>query len=152
MAEPLERYGDFESGHEADGSRVLEFVDEGATSPVRLRVTHALAEALTRAAAISGEPDFDVSFSSLWLGLIARPARTEEEDAVLRFISQAVGPQSEFVSNLATRAGKSGRWQEAALLADAGVLARPLKRTDSARRAFGSAVEIAGRQHSYEAK
>lgn len=109
-------------------------LDEGATTPIELVVTQVLAGALARAAVISkGQDDFDLSFSSLLIGLVAGD---DHLGSWLRSYLQGVLP------GLLTRRNVTRADLEALRSYSHEPSNLPLRRTVSARTALNEADRI----------
>lgn len=112
----------------------LQFLDDGAQTPVTVVVTNALASALAKAATVNaGQDSFDLSFSSLLIGLVAN------DDAMgwwLRSYLQPVLPKM-----LARRHVTLEQFQ-ALQTTDTPPGTVPLRRTVSARTALNEAERV----------
>jgi hypothetical protein len=118
------------------GSWTVHFLDEGATSPVQMAVAEPLAGALARAAEVNaGKDEFDLSFSSLFIGVLA------SEDTLGTLL------RSYFEHAQVDSAGLSERRHTdfaglAAKPAPMDRLSKPLLRTASARSALTEAERV----------
>ena len=118
------------------GSWTVHFQDEGASSPVEMAVAEPLAAALARAARVSqGNDKFDLSFSSLFIGVLA------SEDSLGEWLREyfsdahvdAVALMKRRNANLTDLAAKPAPME---------LLSQPLLRTTSARSALTEAERV----------
>jgi KAP-like P-loop domain-containing protein len=120
-------------------------VDEGSATPVHVAVTRELGNVLARAAAINdGRESFDLSFSSLLLGLCYGDEPTGQWMADY-FTEQGIRIEHA-LSKVRTDDAKARAAAAGATKDRDAILAKPLRRTVSARQAFDEAAKIADAQ------
>jgi len=124
-------------------ARTVSVKDEGEPQ-VSIIVTPALAAVFARAVEIDSSRDFDLTFSSLFLGLMYG------EDSLARWLSEYVAERNVHVEHLFSRvrtdAARAHASARRGMEDQEQILGRVLQRTSSARRALEEASRIAHAQ------
>ena len=120
-------------------STTIEFIDEGVASPRTMVVSEALARAVARAASV-GTGSFPVSFSSLFVGLLA------DDDPTGEWLRNAVQRYRADTQPLLRKHSLTwfGSLRQAAPRGADDAPPQPFRRTTSARQALEEAERIAG--------